>query len=91
MTEAPMPADIAATPVGEAMRFVMEQIRFKGSGPLAAYLARFTPDYAAVIKEAMGALAAEAGQFTVIESLARNPVLPGGEVSERGRRPLLRG
>jgi hypothetical protein len=66
MTEAPMPADIAATPVGEAMRFVMEQIRSKGSGPLEAYLARFTPDYAAVIKEAMGTLAAEAGQFTVI-------------------------
>ncbi|HEY2750556.1 hypothetical protein [Phenylobacterium sp.] len=26
-----------------------------------------------------------------IESLARNPVLPGGEVSDCGRRPLLRG
>ncbi|HEY2750833.1 hypothetical protein [Phenylobacterium sp.] len=29
--------------------------------------------------------------FLIIESLASNPVLPGGEVSERGRRPLLRG
>jgi hypothetical protein len=66
MTDTPMPADIAAAPVGEAMRFVMEQIRCKGSAPLEVFLARFTPDYAAFIKERMAAVAAEAGPFTVV-------------------------
>ncbi|HXQ11109.1 MAG TPA: GNAT family N-acetyltransferase [Caulobacteraceae bacterium] len=61
-----MPADIAAAPVGEAMRFVMEQIRGNGSAPLEAFLARFTADYAAFIKERMATVAAEAGPFTVV-------------------------
>jgi hypothetical protein len=42
-----MPAEMAAAPEGEAMRFVMEQIRCDGSAPLEAFLARFTRDYAA--------------------------------------------
>jgi hypothetical protein len=66
MTDAPMPAEMAAAPVGEAMRFVMEQIRCNGSAPLEAFLARFTPDYAAFIKERMTTVAAEAGPFTVV-------------------------
>jgi len=61
-----MPAKMAAAPVGEAMRFVMEQIRCNGSAPLEAFLARFTPDYAAFIKDRMATVAAEAGPFTVV-------------------------
>ncbi len=66
MTDAPMPADIAAAPVGEAMRFVTEQLRCNGSAPLEAFLARFTSDYAAFIKEQMATVAAVSGPFTVV-------------------------
>ena len=66
MTDAPMPAEMAAAPVGEAMRFVIEQLRCNGSAPLEAFLARFTPDYAAFIKERMATVAAETGPFTVV-------------------------
>jgi L-amino acid N-acyltransferase YncA len=61
-----MPADIAAAPVGEGMRFVIEQLRCNGSAPLEAFLARFTPDYAAFIKERMATLAVGTGPFTVV-------------------------
>ena len=40
MTDAPMPAEMAAAPVGEAMRFMMEQLRCSGSAPLETFLAR---------------------------------------------------
>ncbi len=39
MTNAPMPAEMAAAPVGAAMRFVIEQIRRHGAAPLEAFLA----------------------------------------------------
>jgi hypothetical protein len=61
-----MPADVAAAPAGEAMRFVMEQIRSGGSAPFEAYLARFTPDYAPFIKAQMATVTAAAGPFTVV-------------------------
>ena len=66
MTDAPMPAKMAAAPVGEAMRFEMEQIRCNGSAPFEAFLAHFTPDYAAFIKVGMATVAAGAGPFTVV-------------------------
>jgi hypothetical protein len=66
MTDAPMPAEMATAPVGEAMRFVTEQIRCKGSAPLEAFLARFPAESAAVIKARMPAAAAVTGPFRVI-------------------------
>ena len=65
MTDAPMPAEIAAAPLGEAMRFVTEQIRCKGSAPLEAFLAHFPAESAAVLKERMPAAAAVTGAFRV--------------------------
>ncbi|MGH6909623.1 MAG: hypothetical protein ACREE0_07975 [Phenylobacterium sp.] len=66
MTDAPMSTEVAAAPVGDAMRFVLEQIRCKGSAPLEAFLARFPAESAAVIKERMPAAAAVTGPFRVI-------------------------
>jgi hypothetical protein len=61
-----MPAEIAAAPMGEAMRFVLEQIRCKGSAPLEAFLALFPAEAAAVVKARMPAAAAVTGPFKVI-------------------------
>jgi len=65
MTDAPVPAEIAGAPIGEAMRFLVEQIRCRGSAPLEAFLARFPAEAAAVLKERMPAAAAVTGPFTV--------------------------
>src|SRR5882757_8242595 len=66
MTDAPMPAEIAAAPVGEAMRFVMEQLRCNGSAPLEAFVARFAPEIAAAVKAGIPIFTAEVGPCTVI-------------------------
>jgi hypothetical protein len=66
MTDAPMPAEMVAALVGEAMRFVMEQLRCNGSAPLEAFLARFPSEVAAGVKERIPTLTAEVGPFTVI-------------------------
>jgi hypothetical protein len=66
MTDAPMPAEIIAAPMGEAMGFVLEQIRCKGSAPLEAFLARFPAETAASVKAGMPAVAAVSGPFRVI-------------------------
>jgi hypothetical protein len=60
-----MPAEIAAAPMGEAMRFLLEQMRCNGSAPLEAFLARFPAETAAVLKARMPAVAAVAGPFGV--------------------------
>ena len=66
MTDAPMPAEMAAAPLGDAVRFVTEQIRCKGSAPIEAYLERFPPESAAVLKGRMPAAAAVTGPFTIV-------------------------
>jgi hypothetical protein len=66
MTDAPMTAEMAAAPVGEAMRFVMEQLRCNGSAPLEAFLARWPSEMAAGVKASVATHAAQVGPFTVI-------------------------
>ena len=66
MTDAPMTAEMAAAPVGEAMRFVMDQLRCNGSAPLEAFLARWPSELAAGVKASVATFAAQVGPFTVI-------------------------
>ncbi|HEX4713118.1 hypothetical protein [Phenylobacterium sp.] len=57
---------MAAAPVGEAMRFVIDQLRCNGSAPLEAFLARWPSEMAAGVKESVATVAAQVGPFTVI-------------------------
>jgi L-amino acid N-acyltransferase YncA len=66
MTDAPLPADIASTPVGEAVRFVMEQLRCNGAAPLEAFTARFLPEIAAATKNGIPIFTAEIGPYAVV-------------------------
>jgi hypothetical protein len=60
-----MPAEIAASPVGETMRFMMEQLRCNRSAPLEAFLARWPSEMAASVKASVTLHAAQVGPFTV--------------------------
>jgi len=66
MTDAPMPAEMAAAPVGEAMRFMMEQLRCNGSAPLEAFLARWPSEMAANVKASVAIHATQVGPFAVV-------------------------
>ena len=65
MTDASMPAEMAAAPVGDAMRFMMEQLRCNASAPLEAFLARWPSEMAAAVKASVAVHAARVGPFTV--------------------------
>lgn len=66
MTDAPMPAEVAAAPVGEAMHFMMEQLRCNGSAPLETFLARWPSEMAAAVKASVAVHAAQVGPFSII-------------------------